>query len=51
MSILKSGRIVELSHRMVPGMEEFPLEIATFHADEVMAKTARASTQDRKSVV
>jgi arylformamidase len=44
MSILKSGRIVELSHRMVPGMEEFPLEIETFNADEVMATTARAST-------
>jgi arylformamidase len=44
MSILKSGRIVELSHRMVPGEEEFPLEIETFNADEVMAKTSRAST-------
>ena len=41
MSILKSKRIVELSHRMVPGEEEFPLEIETFNADEVMAKTAR----------
>ena len=29
---------------MVPGKEEFPLEIETFNADEVMAKTARAST-------
>lgn len=29
---------------MVPGEEEFPLRIQTFHADEVMAKTARAST-------
>ena len=29
---------------MVPGEEEFPLEIETFNADEVMAKTARAST-------
>lgn len=44
MSILKSRRIVELSHRMVPGEEEFPLEIETFNADEVMAKTSRAST-------
>ena len=43
MSILKSRRIVELSHRMVPGQEEFPLEIQTFNTDEVMAKTARAS--------
>ena len=29
---------------MVPGEEEFPLEIETFNADEVMAKTTRAST-------
>lgn len=29
---------------MVPGEEEFPLEIETFNADEVMAKTSRAST-------
>jgi len=42
--MLKSGRIIELSHRMVPGKEEFPLEIETFNADEVMAKTSRAST-------
>jgi len=44
MSILKSGRVIELSHRMVPGKEEFTLAIETFNADEVMAKTARAST-------
>ena len=42
--MLKWGRIVELSHRMVPGEEEFPLEIETFNADEFMAKTARVST-------
>ena len=42
MSMLKSLRIVELSHRMVPGQEEFPLQIKTFNTDEVMAKTARA---------
>lgn len=42
MSMLKSLRIVELSHRMVPGQEEFPLQIETFNTDEVMAKTARA---------
>ena len=29
---------------MAPGEEEFPLEIETFNADEVMAKTSRAST-------
>jgi arylformamidase len=44
MSLFKSGRVVELSHRMIPGKEEFPLEIETFNADEVMAKTSRAST-------
>ena len=42
MSVLKSLRIVELSHRMIPGQEEFPLQIKTFNTDEVMAKTARA---------
>lgn len=36
-----SRRIVELSHRLVPGREEFPLEIRTFNTDEVMAKTDR----------
>ena len=40
--MLKFGRIVELSHRMVPGEEEFPLEIKTFNADEVMAEMGRA---------
>ena len=39
--MLKSGRMVELSHRLVPGQEEFPLEIETFNTDEVMAKTER----------
>ncbi|MCX6925153.1 MAG: cyclase family protein [Verrucomicrobia bacterium] len=39
--VLKSRRIVELSHRMVPGQEEFPLQIKTFNTDEVMAQTAR----------
>lgn len=43
MSLLKSYRIVELSHRMVPGQEEFPLEIQTFNTEKVMAKTARVS--------
>jgi len=40
--MLKSGRIVELSHRLVPGQEEFSLEIETFNTDEVMAGTDRA---------
>lgn len=44
MSILKSKRITDLSHRMVPGEEEFTLEIETHNADEFMAKTGRAST-------
>ncbi len=38
---------------MVPGKEEFTLAIETFNADEVMAKTARASThtiQRRKDI-
>jgi len=39
--MLKSRRIVELSHRMIPGQEEFPLEIQTFNTDEIMAKTVR----------
>ena len=40
--MLASGRIVELSHRLVPGQEEFPLEIETFNTDEVMANTERS---------
>lgn len=43
MSWLKSRRLVELSHRMVPGQEEFPLEIVTFNTDEVMARSGRQS--------
>ena len=30
--------MIELSHRLVPGEEEFPLEIETFNTDEVMAE-------------
>jgi arylformamidase len=33
--------MVELSHRMIPGQEEFTLEIKTFNTDEVMARTTR----------
>ena len=36
-------RIIELSHRLVPGKEEFPLEIKTFNTDEAMAGSARQS--------
>ena len=39
--MLKSKRIVELSHRLIPEKEEFPLKISTFNTDEVMAKTVR----------
>ena len=36
-------RMVELSHRLVPGREEFPLQIETFNTDEAMARTSRQS--------
>jgi len=39
----KVQNIIELSHRLVPGKEEFPLEIKTFNTDEAMAATARQS--------
>ena len=29
--VLKFGRIVELSHRMVSGQDEFPLQMKTFN--------------------
>ena len=35
------GRLVELSHRLTPGREEFPLEIKTFNTDEVMHRIER----------
>ena len=35
--------MIELSHRLVPGKEEFPLEIATFKTDEAIAQTSRCS--------
>jgi len=38
---MKLGQVLELSHRLVPGQEEFPLEIETFNTDEVMAHTER----------
>jgi arylformamidase len=37
------SRIVELSHVMVPGEEEFPLELRTFNVEEVMPRIARRS--------
>jgi len=35
--------IIELSHRLVPGQEEFPLELTTFNTDEALAQTSRCS--------
>ena len=45
---MKSGRIVELSHRLVPGEEEFPLEIETFNTDEVFAESNEGRTDEMK---
>jgi arylformamidase len=41
MELKQLGRMIELSHRMVPGQEEFKLEIATFNTDEVMSRIKR----------
>ena len=41
---MKLGKFVELSHRLTPGKEEFPLEIKTFNTDEAIAKSKRQST-------
>jgi arylformamidase len=38
---MKLGRLVELSHRLLPGQEEFPLAIKTFNTDEVMHRIER----------
>ena len=35
--------IIELSHRLVPGKEEFPLDLTTFNTDEALAQTSRCS--------
>jgi arylformamidase len=35
--------ILELSHIMVPGEEEFPLELKTFNVEEIMPRIARRS--------
>lgn len=45
---IKSGRLVELSHRLVPGEEEFPLEIETFNTDEVMAESNAERSEEMK---
>ena len=39
--MLKSGRMVELSHRMIPGKEEFTLQIKTSHVEEVIERIER----------
>ena len=38
---MKLGRLIELSHRLIPGAEEFPLAIKTFNTDEVMHRIER----------
>ncbi|MEI7900657.1 MAG: cyclase family protein [bacterium] len=40
---IQAKNMIELSHRLVPGQEEFPLEIATFNTDEAIAQTSRCS--------
>ena len=37
------GRIVELSHAMVPGKEEFLLEMKTFPVEQIMPRIERRS--------
>jgi arylformamidase len=38
---MKPGRLIELSHRLVPGKEEFSLEIKTMNVEEVHKRTVR----------
>ena len=38
---MRLGCLVELSHRMVPEQEEFPLKLKTFNTDEVMPRIER----------
>jgi len=38
---LKLGKFIELSHRLTPGKEEFPLEIDTFNTEQVHARTVQ----------
>ena len=40
--------IIELSHRLTPGEEEFPLEIETLRTDDALAKSGRQSTHEIK---
>ena len=41
MDIAKLGKVLDLSHVLVPGEEEFPLEIETKFTDEVMSRIQR----------
>jgi len=41
---LHFGRMTELSHRLTPGKEEFPLAIETFNTDEAISKSKRQSS-------
>jgi len=40
--------MVELSHRLVPGEEEFPLEIETFNTDEVFADSNAERSEEMR---
>lgn len=45
---MKLEQVLELSHRLIPGQEEFPLEIETFNTDEVMADSNANRTEEMK---
>ncbi len=46
--MLNFGRMTELSHRLTPGKEEFPLEIETFNTEVALASSKRESTHTIK---
>lgn len=46
--MLNFGKITELSHRLVPGQEEFPLDIETLRTDDALARSGRQSTHEIK---
>lgn len=41
MSIQQIGRIVDLSHRMIPGKENFKLEVRNYPVEEIMPQVKR----------
>lgn len=45
---MKLQNLIELSHRLVPGEEEFPLEIETFNTDEVFAESNAERSEEMK---